>query len=96
MKYTFVPIIKIDDLEKDLILQFGEDFLGGEELRNIMFDTSYINDVYCSYSWEYLSEGEDAPDYCDDEECNRINRCIMSFLKDTFPDYTKVLVDVSW
>lgn len=96
MKYTFIPIIKIDDLEKDLILQFGEDFLGGEELRNIMFDTSYINDVCCFYSWKHLTEDE--ADYYDDteDECDRINRLIMSFLKDTFPDYTEVLVDVSW
>lgn len=91
MKYEIFPIISIYDLESEMVAQFGDDF---RDLRQLMFGDNYMNDVYCSYSYDEMEEYTGKS--WQNEEHIRMENCIKAFLRDTFPKYTRVMVDVSW
>lgn len=91
MKYNILPAIEIGALEEALTIQYGEGF---NDLRQFMFDDCYMNDVYCAFWFDDLEEYEGK--YWQNEENIRKMNCIKTFLQDTFPNYTKVLIDVSW
>lgn len=89
MRYNILPVIEIGALEEALTIQYGEGF---NDLRQFMFDDCFMNDVYCAFWFDQLDESDD---WLDEEDVRKMN-CIKTFLQDTFPNYTKVLVDVSW
>ena len=90
--YTMCPVIKVSVLENELKTQFNVDVKG--ELRSILFYDDYQNDCYKSYCFE------DDEEFCDDdwegEENIRIRNLVNAYLRDILPDYTHVLIDVSW
>ena len=88
MKYNMLPMVEIDVLKEALIIQYGEDF---NDLRQLMFDSCYINDIYCLFWFDYLDEDDG---WLNKEDVRKIN-CIKTFLQDTFPNYTKILIDIS-
>ena len=90
--YTMYPVIEINVLENALKIQFDVDVEG--ELRNILFDDDYQNDCYKSYCFE--GDEEFCDDDWEDEEYIRIRNLVNAYLRDILPDYTRVLIDVSW
>ena len=91
MKYNILPVIEMGALEEALTIQYGEGF---NDLRQLMFDDGYMNDVYCAFWFDHLEEYKG--EYWRNEEDVRKLNCIKTFLQDTFPNYDRVLVDVSW
>lgn len=89
--YTMYPVIDVTDLEDAIRIQFGVDVEG--EMRNILFGDDYMNDCYKSYCFEddevYESEWQD-------EEGIRIRNLVNAYLRDILPDYTHVLIDMTW
>lgn len=96
MKYTMVPHFWVDDLEKELRKNFGDDFMMiVDDLRMFLFDDRYMNDVSVELNIKDLDDfyGDD-----DVETVIRINACnrIKLFLQDMFPGHEYVLIDVMW
>ncbi len=92
MKYEICPVVNVYDLEKALNLQYGEGFC--DELSSMLFGDDYYNDSYKAYSFDELEtyEGEN----WQDEDHIRFENCVKTYLQDIFPNYSKVLIDVSW
>lgn len=99
MKYKTVPCFWVGDLEKALEAQYGPEFIQEirakhNGIRRLMFDDFYMNDVCCKY---YIDEMEEYEDYSWQDEAHiRLENCIKTFLRDMFPDYDYVVVDVMW
>lgn len=90
--YTVYPVIEVGILEKEIKIQFDVDVEG--ELSNILFGDNYQNDCYKSYCFE---DDEEFHGYAwEDEERIRICNLVNAYLRDILPDYTHVLVDVTW
>ena len=86
MRYEMLPAIDISDLEEELLFQYQINWQG--ELSQLLFDDTYINDVYKAYRFDEMLDGED-------EEID-VENCVRSILQDIFPDYRKCLINVSW
>ena len=92
MIYTMYPVIDVCDLEDELKTQFDVDIEG--ELRNILFGDDYQNDCYKSYCFE--DDEEYTGETWENEEEIRIRNLVNAYLRDILPDYTHVLIDVTW
>jgi hypothetical protein len=90
--YTMYPVIEVGILEDEIKTQFDVDVEG--ELSNILFYDNYQNDCYKSYCFE------DDEEFCgyawQNEEHIRIRNLVNAYLRDILPDYTHVLIDVTW
>lgn len=99
MKYATVPCFWIGDLENALEAQYGPEFT--QEIRDkhngmhqLMFGECFMNDVCCKY---YIDELEDYEGCSLQEEASiRLENCIRTFLRDIFPDFDYVVIDVTW
>ncbi len=90
--YTMYPVIEVGVLEEEIKTQFDVDVEG--ELSNILFGDNYQNDCYKSY---YFEDDEEFHGYAwEDEEHIRIRNLVNAYLRDILPDYTHILVDVTW
>lgn len=90
--YKMYPVIEVDVLENELKTQFGVDIK--DELRSILFYDDYRNDCYKRYCFE---DDEEFHGYTwEDEEHILIRNLVNAYLRDILPDYTCVLVDVTW
>ena len=90
--YTMYPVIEVDILENEIKTQFDVDV--EDDLRNILFGDNYQNDCYKSYCFE---DDEEFHGYAwEDEERIRIRNLVNAYLRDILPDYTHVLIDVTW
>lgn len=90
--YTMYPVIEVNVLEKELKIQFDVDVEG--ELREILFGDDYQDDCYKSYCFE--DDEEFHGDIWEDEEYIRIRNLVNAYLRDILPDYTHVLIDITW
>lgn len=91
MKFKIMPVITIWDLTEALEAQYHWG-LDEHELRELMFEQEYMNDCYKRYSFD-----EDAVCWgIEYEEVVRQENLLKGFLRDTFPEHSAVLVDVSW
>ena len=89
--YKMFPVIEIGALERELKIQFDVEI---DELRNILFDDDYQNDCYKSYC--FADDEEYTGESWENEEEIRIRNLVNAHLRDILPDYTHVLIDVSW
>ncbi len=90
--YTMYPVIEVGVLEDEMKTQFDIDI--ESELTNILFGDNYMNDSYKSYCFE---DDEEFHGYAwEDEERIRIRNLVNAYLRDILPDYTHVLIDVTW
>lgn len=99
MKYEIMPVIWIGDLEEALKLQYGPTFLNWDDnLRNILFDDRYCNDVAKRLNIRDREEWSDSFLEYDwfNERHWRIRDCVLAYLEDVFPDYEYVMIDVMW
>ena len=99
MKYKMMPVIWVGDLEEALKAQYGEEFIkeirqDHNGIRRLMFDEFFMNDVCCQYSFDELEEY--TGDTWQNEAHIRLENCIKTFLQDTFPGHTSIIVDVMW
>lgn len=89
--YTMLPVIEVRTLEDELLTQFG---VACGDLASILFGDDYHNDCYKSYCFE---DDEEFHGYAwEDEERIRIRNLVSVYLRDILPDYTRVLIDVTW
>ena len=90
--YTMYPVIEVRVLENEIKTQFDVDVEG--ELSNILFYDNYQNDCYKSYCFE---DDDEFHGYAwEDERRIRIRNLVNAYLRDILPDYTRVLIDVTW
>lgn len=89
--YTMYPVIEVGVLEDEIKTQFGVDVQG--ELSSILFYDNYMNDCYKSYCFE---DDEEYKYSWQNEDHVRIRNLVNAYLRDILPDYTHVLVDVTW
>ena len=90
--YTMYPVIEVNILENEIKTQFDVDV--EDDLRNILFGDNYQNDCYKSYCFE---DDEEFHGYTwEDEERIRIRNLVNAYLRDILPDYTHVLINVTW
>lgn len=96
MKYKIVPHFWVDDLEKELRENFGDDFMEiVGDLRMFLFDDRYMNDVSVEFNIKDLDDFYEESDVGTVVRINARNR-IKSFLQEMFPGYEYVLIDVMW
>lgn len=96
MKYKIVPHFWVDDLEKELCENFGDDFMEiVGDLRMFLFDDRYMNDVSVEFN---IKDLDDFYEESDIRTVVRINarNSIKLFLQEMFPGYEYVLIDVMW
>ena len=90
--YDMFTVIEVGVLEDEIKTQFDVDVEG--ELSNILFGDNYQNDCYKSYCFE------DDEEFCgyawQNEEHVRIRNLVNAYLRDILPNYTHVLIDVTW
>jgi hypothetical protein len=99
MKYKMMPVIWVGDLREALIAQYGPDFLNrNDNLRNILFDDQYCNDVAKKLNIYDIEEWDDSYLTYEwfDERQWRIRNCVLTFLQDLFPNQEYVMIDVTW
>ena len=90
--HTMYPVVDAWDLEKAVNQQFG---CGIKNIRNLLFDDDYQNDCYKAFYYADMEEYEDWMGDVD-EEAIRLRNLVRAYLQDTIPNYTYVLIDVSW
>ena len=96
MKYKIVPHFWVDDLEKELRENFGDDFMEiVGDLRMFLFDDRYMNDVSVEFTIKDLDDFYEESDIGTVIRINARNR-IKLFLQEMFPGYEYVLIDVMW
>ena len=96
MKYKIVPHFWVDDLEKELRENFGDDFMEiVGDLRMFLFDDRYMNDVSVEFNIKDLDDFYEESDIGTVVHINARNR-IKLFLQEMFPGYEYVLIDVMW
>lgn len=90
--YRMYPAIEADVLENEIKTQFDVDI--EDDLRSILFYDNYQNDCYKPY---YFEDDEEFHGYSwENEEHIRIRNLVNAYLRDILPDYTCVLIDVTW
>ena len=95
MQYEMMPVVDAYELQKALELQFGPDIMGNEDvMANVLFNDDYDNYSCKRYCFEKdeVYEGH----FWQNEERIRICNCVNAMLRDMFPGYHTILVDVSW
>ena len=96
MKYKIVPHFWVDDLEKELRENFGDDFMEiVGDLRMFLFDDRYMNDVSVEFNIKDLDDFYEESDIGTVVRINARNR-IKLFLQEMFPGYEYVLIDGMW
>ena len=60
-----------------------------------MFGDYYMNDVAKDYDIIDIPEFDPTNPWMDETQC-RLEKCIKTFLHDLFPEYKRVMVDVTW
>lgn len=90
--YEMFPVIEVGVLEDEIKTQFDVDVEG--QLSSILFYDNYMNDCYKSYCFE---DDEEFHGYAwQNEEHVRIRNLVNAYLRDILPNYTRVLIDVTW
>lgn len=95
MKYEILPVVSDTELQEALELQFGPDIMGQNEfMANVLFGDDYNNDSckYYSFKEDEVYEGK----IWQKEEHILIRNCLNAMLRDMFPNYERILVDVTW
>jgi hypothetical protein len=91
MNFNLIPVMCAEDLERFVLSRAKEKLPRDMDIREILFGDDYMNDVCCYFCYD-ASEDEE-----DDEEDNSCYRNIIRrILRKEIPDYTYILVDVSW
>ena len=89
--HTMMPVVDADELERAVNAQFGCEIC---EICNLLFGDNYTNDSYQGF-WYGELEVFHGHSWEDEEEI-RLRNLVRAYLQDTIPDYSRVLVDVSW
>lgn len=87
----YMPVVSANEIENELIAK-GVSSKYAYNVRQMLFDDRYVNDVYVSYR---IVEDVCADDYTDKEEAMAVQE-IIDMLREVYPDAEYVLVDVSW
>jgi hypothetical protein len=85
------PTVGASDLEDAVNAQFGCNI---EDIRDLLFGDEYNNSCYKTFCYDE-DEVYTGSIYEDEEEI-RLRNLVCAYLRDVLPDYSYVLVDVSW
>lgn len=96
MKYNLAPVIELNDLREAMFLQYGRDFM--DPIKLSFFDLAEMNSyIRISFDDEAFADNVEEHAYCEDyrpEEVERViaERCVMTYLVDTIPNFSYVLI----
>ena len=97
LKYKTMPVIWVGDLENALKERYGENFLSWDDnLRNILFDDDYCNDVAKQLYILDIEEWEDWFAEFEDKRRFDIKNQVKLFLQTIFPNEESVMIDIMW
>ena len=91
--HTLMPVVDVGELEDAVNRQFNCEI---DEMRNLLFDDDYNNDCYKRFWYGEMEKYNERWMDPEDEEKVRLRNLVRAYLQDTIPDYTAVLIDVSW
>ena len=86
-------------MENALKSQYGPEFIQEihikyDDIRCLMFDDFYTNDVCYKY---HIDEMEEYNGYSWQDEAHiRLENCIKTFLRDIFPNFDYVAINIIW
>ena len=89
--HIMMPVVEVGELEDAVNRQFGCEI---DDMRELLFGDNYSNDCYCGFYYDEMEVYEEYP--WQDEEKISLRNLVRAYLQDTIPNYTRVLVDVSW
>ena len=95
MRYINMPCIAIEDLEQELIIQFGRDFINDTgDLTTFLFGEWRDEGPFIPLFIGELDEDEYEAEIQANEHRFRLWNCIVTFLGDLFPNTNCVLIMV--
>ena len=95
MKYVNIPCITIEDLEQELIIQFGRDFIDDTgDLATFLFGKWCNEGPFIPLFIGELDEDEYEAEIQANEHRFYLGNCITTFLGDLFPNTNCILVMV--
>ena len=89
--HTMMPVVSADELEKAVNMQFGCEI---HDITNLLFGDNYYNDSYQGFWYDELETYEECDDMAEEEI--RLRNLVRTYLQDTIPEFSRVLIDVSW
>lgn len=93
MNFNLIPVMCAEDLEHFVLSRAKEEFPRDfdMDIREILFGDAYVNDVCCYFCYDASDDEED-----DEEDNSCYRNVIRRILREEIPDYSYILVDVSW
>lgn len=93
LKHEMMPVINIDELEDAICEKYNYKFQ--HNLRQLLFDTGFMNDVFVRYWFDedIVYKGLPWQNESHIKEQNLVNRFLREYFKG---EYDAVLVDVTW
>ena len=91
MDFNLIPVMCAEDLERFVLSRAKEELPKDLDVRDMFFGNDYINDVCCYLCYDASDDEEE-----DEEDDSRYRNIIRRILREEIPDYTYILVDVSW
>lgn len=91
LRYSKAIVVEACDLEEAVSTRYGIEI---NEIRSLLFNDDYMNDCFKTY---YFGEDDEYKGYSwQNEEDIKTKNLINQFLRETFPNETEILIDVSW
>ena len=94
MRYINMPCVTIRDLEQELIIQFGRDFINDTgDLSTFLFGKDFNDEtLFIPFFIGELDEDEYEAEIQADEHRFCLWNCITTFLGDLFPNDVYILI----
>lgn len=89
--HTMMPVVDANELERAVNAQFGCEI---HDISNLLFGDDFHNDSYQGFWYDELEVYHG--DSWEDEEEIRLRNLVRTYLMDTIPEFSRVLVDTSW
>ena len=89
--HTMMPVVSADELEKAVNAQFGCEIT---DITNLLFGDDFHNDSYQGF-WYDEMEDYHGHSWEEEDEIN-LRNLVRTYLQDTIPEFSRVLIDVSW
>jgi hypothetical protein len=88
--HTMMPVVDADELEKAVNTQFSCEI---NDIRGLLFGNNYTNDSYQSFWYDDLEVYTGGWQVEEDIDARNF---IRAYLKNILPNYSYVLIDLSW
>ena len=92
--FELLPVVSVYTLEDALKERYPHIADKFKFLATVMFGDSYYNDSYKNYCFRSDESYKGYP-WQDEVHCE-ILTCLNEMLEESFPEYERIIVDVSW